>query len=161
MGSMLIFLSYPPPQPDRHLGFPWPSALPLLEAKLAAPLDALSVPSDVERAVAEHNTQCDRIRESSDELAAADAELETVKEQAREANIATLTSDLANLRAVEARHDPAVAPLCDEYLSKRRRRPTPSNGAEPSPIPIFSLPAPCWAHFKTNARSAPGHVRKS
>jgi hypothetical protein len=29
MGSMLIFLSYPPPQPDRHLGSPWPSGLQL------------------------------------------------------------------------------------------------------------------------------------
>jgi wobble nucleotide-excising tRNase len=91
----------------------------LLEAKLAAPLDALSVPADVERAVAEHNIQCDRIREISDELAAANAQLGTVKEQAREANIATLTSDLANLRAVEARHDSAIAPLCEAYLAEK------------------------------------------
>jgi hypothetical protein len=91
----------------------------LLEAKLAAPLDALSVPADVERAAAEHNLQCDRIRDISDELTVANTELETVKEQAREANIATLTSDLANLRAVEARHHPAVTPVCDAYLAEK------------------------------------------
>ena len=58
-------------------------------------------------------------REISDQLAAVNTRLETVKEQAREGNAATLESDLANLRATEARHDPAIAPLCDEYLTEK------------------------------------------
>jgi wobble nucleotide-excising tRNase len=91
----------------------------LLEAKVSAPLDAPSVPVDVGRAIGEHNAQCDRIREISDQFAAVNARLETVKEQAREANVATLASDLANLRAAEARHDPAIAPLCDAYLTEK------------------------------------------
>ncbi|MGJ5000607.1 AAA family ATPase [Bradyrhizobium sp. HKCCYLRH2060] len=91
----------------------------LLEAKMSAPLEPMSVPAEVERAVAEHNANCDRIREVSDLLNAANTRLQTVKEQAREANEATLANDLANLRAVEARHDPAIAPLCDAYLAER------------------------------------------
>lgn len=91
----------------------------LLETKRAAPLEALTVPADAENAIAEHNKQCDSIREISDELAAVNPQLDTVKEQAREANIATLASDLANLRAVEARHSRATAPLCDAYLAER------------------------------------------
>jgi wobble nucleotide-excising tRNase len=91
----------------------------LLEAKSAAPLDVLVVPQDIERAIAEHNAQCDRLFETSEQLAVANQRLETVKEQAREANIATLASDLANLQAVQARHDPAIAPLCDAYLTEK------------------------------------------
>ncbi|QHP70448.1 hypothetical protein EI171_26055 [Bradyrhizobium sp. LCT2] len=91
----------------------------LLEAKESAPLDPTRVPAEVERAIAEHNAQCDRIREISDQLNAVNTRLETVKEQAREANEATLANDLANLRAVEARHDPTIAPLCDAYLTEK------------------------------------------
>lgn len=94
----------------------------LLEAKRAAPLDALTLPADAERAISDHNNQCDRIREISDELAAANPQLETVKEQARDANIATLANDLANLQAVKARHDPAIAPLCDDYLAEKEAK---------------------------------------
>lgn len=91
----------------------------LLAAKRATPLDAVVVPPDVERAIAEHNSQCDRIRDISDQFAAVNGQLDTVKEQAREANIATIASDLSNLRAVKARHDPAIAPLCDAYLTEK------------------------------------------
>jgi wobble nucleotide-excising tRNase len=91
----------------------------LLEAKRAAPLDALDLPLDVERAIIAHNTQCDRLREIADQLTAANPRLETVKEQARDANIATLANDLANLQAVKARHDPAISPLCDAYLAEK------------------------------------------
>lgn len=91
----------------------------LLEAKLAAPLDALGLTADVERAIASHNDQCDRIREISEQLAATNPQLDTVKEQAREANTATLESDLANLQAARARYDPQIAPLCDAYTTEK------------------------------------------
>ncbi len=91
----------------------------LLEAKRVAPLDTVTVPADAERAISDHNNQCDRIRELSDQLAVVNPQLETVKEQAREANIATLTGDLVNLKAVQARHDPSIAPLCKAYLAEK------------------------------------------
>jgi len=88
----------------------------LFEAKRAAPLDVLTACDEVLNAVGEHNKQCDNIRELSELLSAANSKLETVKEQARDASVATLERDLSNLRAAEARHDPQVAPLCDSYL---------------------------------------------
>jgi wobble nucleotide-excising tRNase len=91
----------------------------LLEAKRAAPLDKLTVPAEVERAVSRHNAQCDRIREISDQLAEANPRLEKVKEQARDANVATLASDLANLEAIRERYDPAIGPLCEAYLAEK------------------------------------------
>lgn len=96
----------------------------LFDTKISAPLDSLSVPAEVGRAIAEYNVQCDRIRGISDQLNAINARLETVKEQAREANETTLANDLANLRAVEARHDPAIAPLCDTYLAEKAAKTT-------------------------------------
>lgn len=91
----------------------------LLEAKRAAPLEAMSVPADVRQSIAEHNSQCDRTIEISGQLASVNPELAVVKEQARDANVATLETDLIHLRAVEARHSPAVAPLCDAYLAEK------------------------------------------
>jgi wobble nucleotide-excising tRNase len=45
-----------------------------------------------------------------------------VKEQAAVANVATLTTELARLKAIEARHGPAVAPLCQAYLDEKARK---------------------------------------
>lgn len=91
----------------------------LLDAKTANPLEAQFVPPEVERAVAEHNAHCDRIRDISERLAALNPQLDMVKEQARDANIAALTTDLANLRAAEARFSAANAPLCDAFLAEK------------------------------------------
>ncbi len=91
----------------------------LHERKQGAPLDPVAVPPEVHQAIADHNDAVDRMRELSEQLAASNAGLEMVKEQAREANVAALTSDLANLRTVEARHNPALAPFCDAYLQEK------------------------------------------
>jgi wobble nucleotide-excising tRNase len=91
----------------------------MLDTKVANPLEAVPVSAEAERAVAEHNAHCDRISDIADQLLVANAKLDIVKEQARNANVAVLTSDLANLKAVEARYDPAVSPLCDAYLAEK------------------------------------------
>ena len=91
----------------------------LLDAKRAAPLEAPPVSAEVEHAIAEHNRQSDRIREFWEQLILINPQLDIVKEEAREANVATLIGDLANLRAAEARQDPQIAPLCDAYLAEK------------------------------------------
>lgn len=96
----------------------------LFEAKRAAPLDTLAISDVVLKAVNEHNGCSDSIRELSALLAAANNQLEAVKEQAQGANTATLEAELANLRAAEARHDPRVAPLCDAYLAEKAAKAT-------------------------------------
>lgn len=94
----------------------------LIEVKRSAPLEVVAVPPAVEHAIQAHNTQCDRIRELSDQLGAANPRLDAVKEQAREANTTTLANDLADLLAVRARHDPTIAPLCDAYTAEEKAK---------------------------------------
>jgi wobble nucleotide-excising tRNase len=91
----------------------------MLDAKLANPIAPVQVSQEAERAIVEQNKHCARIAEIADQLASANALIDLVKEQAKEANVAVLASDLANLKAVEARYDPAIAPLCDAYLNEK------------------------------------------
>jgi len=91
----------------------------LLDTKAANPLEVVLISAEAEQAVAEHNVHCDRIDYLIDQLMTANTRVELVKEQARDANVAVLISDLANLKAVEARYAPAVVPLCDAYLEEK------------------------------------------
>jgi wobble nucleotide-excising tRNase len=91
----------------------------LLDQKSGAPLDRLDVSAELERVAAEHNRNCETIRNLSNELVQANARLDLVKEEARNANVATLRQDLANLQAIRARHEPQNSPLCDAYLSEK------------------------------------------
>ena len=91
----------------------------LLEAKRAAPLENVVVPDEVRRAVENHNARCAEIDIVATELQSANANLEVVKEQAREANAATLAADLQRLRGVEARYDPVVSTACNAYLAEK------------------------------------------
>lgn len=109
----------------------------LFEAKRSEPLDPIVVSPEAEQAIAEHNRQCDRIRDLSERLLATNEILEVVREEAQEGNLATLTADLSNLRAVRARHDPEYMPLCDAYLQEKqaktvteRRRKTARNALD-------------------------------
>jgi wobble nucleotide-excising tRNase len=72
--------------------------------------------------LADHNARCADIEIVATELQTANANLEVVKEQAREANAATLATDLQRLRAIEARYDPIVAASCDAYLAEKRAK---------------------------------------
>jgi|SRR5665213_2888022 len=94
----------------------------LLEAKRNTPLEPIAISEEIRRAVAAHNAECSRIEMTAGELLAVNASLELVKEQAQEANVATLTTDLQHLRAVEARHDPAIVPLCAAYLAEKEAK---------------------------------------
>ena len=91
----------------------------LLEAKRAAPLDAVVIPDDLRDAVTAHNARCAALALTSEALLQTNAQIDLVKEQARDANLPTLEADVGRLRAAEARHDPAVAPLCDAYLAEK------------------------------------------
>ena len=91
----------------------------LLNAKRATPLDPVAIPEDIRRAVGEHNLRCAALAMTSDALLQINVQIDLVKEQARDANLPTLEADGGRLRAAEARHDPAVAPLCDAYLAEK------------------------------------------
>lgn len=87
----------------------------LIDAKRAAPLDAIQITAEVRAAVTEFNAECDRIQNLSDTLMSANPMLERVKEQARDASLPTLANDLANLKTVQARYDPAMIPICEAF----------------------------------------------
>ncbi|MDE2226219.1 MAG: AAA family ATPase [Xanthomonadaceae bacterium] len=90
-----------------------------LQAKQAAPLEALAVDEALRGAVAAydgHRAALDRV---TAELAQANDALAIVKEEARAANVPALTADLSRLRAVESRHEPAIAALCVAYTDER------------------------------------------
>lgn len=91
----------------------------LLETKLANPLEALVVSDEAVGAIAAYNARCDQIAHISDLLLIVNFGLDLVKEEAREANLAVLASDLGHLKAIAARFDPAIAPQCDAYLAER------------------------------------------
>ncbi len=91
----------------------------LFNSKAGAPLEPLEISGELEKAIVAHNAQCEKLRDLSEQLLAVNPELAIVKEQAADANLATLGGDLANLRAARARFDPQIAPLCDAYLVEK------------------------------------------
>ncbi len=90
----------------------------LLETKLANPLEAFVVSDEAVTAIAAYNARCDQIAHISDLLLIVNFGLDLVKEEAREANVAVLATDLGHLKAIAARFDPVIAPQCDAYLAE-------------------------------------------
>ena len=94
----------------------------LLDAKRAAPLDSIMIPYEVRQAADAYEARRSALEIDSAGLLGVNNALALVKEQAREANVGTLQADLERLKAVQARHDPAIAPLCDAYLQEKRAK---------------------------------------
>ncbi|MRG56765.1 AAA family ATPase [Phyllobacterium sp. SYP-B3895] len=94
----------------------------LLESKAANPLEAIPVTAEGERALVEHNARCDQVSGVSEQFVGINAQLEIVKEQARDANVAVLSSDLANVYAVRSRYEPANVTLCDAYVRAKNTK---------------------------------------
>ncbi len=91
----------------------------MLTAKQAAPLERQTLSAEGRAAVTFYQAHCDKIRALSDALLKANASIGLVKEQAAAANPEVIASDLSRLRALKARHTPAVAALCAEYLAEK------------------------------------------
>jgi wobble nucleotide-excising tRNase len=118
------FASVPPVEIDTaKIALAWREARDavqgLLEAKREAPLDKINIPDEVRQKVVVHNTHCSEIEVTASGIIVVNAALDLVKEQARDANVATLSTDLEHLRAVEARHDAAMTLLCEAYLAEK------------------------------------------
>lgn len=95
------------------------AVLTILRAKAAAPLEQAVLSPETLAAVAAYDTHRTKIAELSAALLARNAPIAIVKEKAAGANVATLAADLAKLAAIKARHEPAVAALCDDYLGEK------------------------------------------
>jgi wobble nucleotide-excising tRNase len=95
------------------------AVLTILRAKATAPLEPMALAPESIAAIDAYNVQRTAITSLSDALQARDAAIAIVKEHAAAANVATLAADLAKLASIKARHAPATAALCDEYLGEK------------------------------------------
>ena len=91
----------------------------LLVAKQASPLDAMTVPSEVQALVDAYERRRDGITDVNRLLREASGRIALVKEGAAGANVAALTDDIARLKATKARHSTETPPLCEDYLGER------------------------------------------
>lgn len=94
------------------------AVLSALQAKQAAPLDQTTLSADALDAIDKYDRLRAMVAVVSQGLQALNANIAIIKEKATTANVATLTADLTKLKATEARHSPAVVPLCQAYLDE-------------------------------------------
>lgn len=95
------------------------AVLTILRAKASAPLDPMELSPECLAAIAAYDACRTMITDLSAALLARNTPIAVVKERAAGANVATLAADLAKLTATKARHDPATAALCDDYLREK------------------------------------------
>ena len=104
----------------------WNSArdalLNLLLAKQAAPLERLTINSEARARAAAFEIERVRVAALSQSLQAINGTIKVVKEQAAAGNPTAIATDLARLRAIQARHTPDIAALCDAYLAEKKAK---------------------------------------
>jgi wobble nucleotide-excising tRNase len=95
------------------------AVLGLLQQKKSAPLEKFALSAEIMKAVGEYDALSKVVTTASSSLGSTNEQITVVKEKAAAANVATLTADLAKLKATEARHSAKIAPLCQSYLQEK------------------------------------------
>jgi len=90
-----------------------------LTAKAATPLDHMELSPEIRTAIAAYEAHRTRAAELSAQVLGANAAIDLIKEQAAAGNVTARQADVVRLQATKARHDPAVAPLCDAYATEK------------------------------------------
>ncbi len=93
--------------------------LAVLTSKQNAPLDRIELSAETRTAVQAYEAYRQSLAELSSRLQQANALIDVVKEQAAAGDVTAVAADLARLKATKARHTPATAALCEEYLAAR------------------------------------------
>ena len=93
--------------------------LSILRAKLASPLEKMTLTPEILATVAAYDTHRETIAAASQGLLACNAQIAVVKEKAAAANVAALSANLAKLKMNKARHSPATATLCQAYIKEK------------------------------------------
>lgn len=89
-----------------------------LGAKRDAPLERMALAHEARAAVHTYETHRQSIAKLSQQLLRTNAAIGIVKEQAAIGNPAAIAADISRLKAVKARHTPAIALAVDEYLAE-------------------------------------------
>jgi wobble nucleotide-excising tRNase len=95
------------------------SLLAQLSAKQAAPLERMGFSEHTRALVAAYEARRSEITTLNRHLENANLVIAAAKEKAETANLKVLANDLAWLRALKARQEPATAALCEDYLHER------------------------------------------
>lgn len=90
-----------------------------LTAKEQAPLERFQLSDETRALVAQYEQHRERLAAISQQFEAANQAVAVAKERAATGDARMLADDLSRLRAVKARHDDEVRPLCQEYLEER------------------------------------------
>jgi wobble nucleotide-excising tRNase len=93
-----------------------------LHRKQASPLEARQLPEAVQTAAAAYGTDRNTIAALNNTLQAATTAINVVKEQAAAGNLSALESDLARLKAIQARFSPEITAKCAEYLQEKQAK---------------------------------------
>jgi len=95
------------------------AVLAALQQKAASPLEPTALPPEAIKAIQAFADTRNTLVALAEAMAPVNAQIAVVKEQAANANVAALTSDLRRLRLIEARFAPANVQLCDAYLAEK------------------------------------------
>ena len=90
-----------------------------LKAKLASPLEKITLPAEASAAITDYIATRDEIMVLSDSLTGCNPQIELVKEKAAVANIATLEADLTRLQRIKGRYSLDIAALCEDYVNEQ------------------------------------------
>lgn len=93
--------------------------LAILRAKLASPLEKMTLTQEITDTVSAYDSHRAAITAISNALLACNEHIAAVKEKAAAANVVTLNADLAKLKMTRARHSATTAPLCKAYLDEK------------------------------------------
>lgn len=95
------------------------AVLAQLTAKQATPLERMEASDETRALLATYEAHRETIATINQRFQEANQAIGVAKERAATANSQILAGDLARLKAVRARHEPATAALCEEYLRER------------------------------------------
>lgn len=90
----------------------------ILQAKQAAPLDRRTIAGALKQALQAYEQTRQQVAAIFDALVALNPQIAIVKQQAAGANVATLTADLARLKAIAERFTAAVNAACQAYSAE-------------------------------------------
>ena len=95
-----------------------------LHAKQGSPLEPRPLSVSALAAIATYQTHLENIALLNRQLEDASMAINLVKEQAAAGNVVAIESDLTRLKAVQARHSPAIAASCTVYLNEKSAKTT-------------------------------------
>ena len=96
--------------------------LEILRAKLASPLEKMTLSGDILEAVKSYDGHREAIAGISSSLLECNDPIKAVKERAATADLATLTDDLNRLKRIKARFETDVATHCDACLAEKEEK---------------------------------------